>query len=291
MNEDRRSTDERIAAAARELYNAPPATPREEMWAELAARLEARPGETRLEAGSRTVAAPHERSAAPRRDFGRVAWWMGVAAALVIGLGIGRLSLDMDGGEVPVAGDAAVSEQVAVAPGPDPEEPRVSGTEQGVPSGTETPAGGGEPPIERATAPTDAPVAASDGRATGRGLPYVVATREHLNRSELFLTGVRAHPEIESADPEMESWARALLTRTRILMASPAGEEPATRRLLEDLELMLAQVVATAATQDAGEARIVGENLEESGLLYRLRSAARQDIGPAAVRASNTSSL
>lgn len=280
MNEDQRSRNERIAAAARELYNAPPPTPRDEMWAEVEARLEGAPPSHGTGSGD---------SAATHRGIGRAAWWMGIAAALLIGLGIGRLSIRTDVGDTRIAGDAATPDQVVVAPGGGADEAAGSADDELPTRPAAPPAAGGDPRTERPAEP--APTVAGNGRPTGRSLPYVVATREHLSRSETFLAGIRANPEFESADSELENWARSLLTRTRVLMASPAGRDPETRRLLEDLELMLAQIVVTAATRDPGEARIVGENIEGSGLLYRLRSAAEENIGPGDVRASNTSSL
>jgi hypothetical protein len=103
--------------------------------------------------------------------------------------------------------------------------------------------------------------------------PYATAARAHLSRSESFLTGVRVDLASGSADAEFEAWARSLLSRTRLLLASPAGRDPETRRLLEDLELMLAQVVMTAATSDPAEVRLLGEGLEDGDLLQRLRTS------------------
>jgi hypothetical protein len=121
--------------------------------------------------------------------------------------------------------------------------------------------------------------------------PYATATRAHLGRSESFLTGVRVDLMAGSADTDFESWARSLLSRTRLLLASPAGRDPETRRLLEDLELMLAQVVVSAATGDPAEVRLLGEGLEDGDLLRRLRSATSEQTGPGAARAQRTSSL
>jgi len=264
MNYDRQHEDERIGRAARGTYNVPPATPREEMWSVI---------EARLETGERNDVIPLER-AGRGRTIGGVPWWMAVAAALLIGLALGRLSLGT--GEPGVATDPEAPETTLVeapeagAPG-DPEPAAAERSPSaGEPSGADgsTGARGAAPPDVR-------------DRSTLRRAPYLAATREHLNRSESFLSGVRvdlASGESGGDDEGFEPWARSLLSRTRLLLASPAGRDPETRRLLEDLELMLAQVVATAATSDPAEVRLLGEGLE-GNLLRRLRAAAGPETG------------
>jgi hypothetical protein len=256
MNDEQRLEDERIAQAAREAYNAPPATPRDEMWTVI---------EARLEAGS-PVSGRVDRD----RSVGRLSWWMGVAAALMIGLGLGRLSLGPGEGEPKVASQPAGSEiaerttaetpLAAVPDARDVTEVVPPAGEAGRPAGAASP----EPPREAPSGMRD---------AGSSPAPYATATRAHLSRSESFLTGVRVDLASGSADAEFEAWARSLLSRTRLLLASPAGRDPETRRLLEDLELMLAQVVMTAATSDPAEVRLLGEGLEDGDLLQRLRTS------------------
>lgn len=253
MNDEQRRADERIARAAREAYNAPPPTPRDEMWSVI---------EARLDAGARA-----RDRIGHARAVGRLSWWMGVAAALVIGLGIGRLSLGTGEGEPGVASRPAGSETT----GP----PTTEAPLAGVPEAREEVPPAGENDRPAGGTPTEPLRAAPSGvRDAGASpAPYATATRAHLSRSESFLTGVRVDLTAGSADAEFEAWARSLLSRTRLLLASPAGTDPETRRLLEDLELMLAQVVMTAATSDPAEVRLLGEGLEDSDLLQRLRTS------------------
>lgn len=274
MNDEQRLENERIAAAAREAYNAPPATPRDEMWSVI---------EARLDAGA-PIAGRVDRA----RVAGRLSWWMGVAAALVIGLGLGRLSLGTGEGEPRVASQPAGSEVTK----PTTEEMPLAGVPEAreVPEAV-PPAGETGRPAEDAS-PEPMREAPSGRRAAGPNpASYATATHAHLSRSESFLTGVRVDLSAGSADAEFEAWARSLLSRTRLLLASPAGRDPETRRLLEDLELMLAQVVMTAATSDPAEVRLLGEGLEDGDLLRRLRSVTSGQIGPGDARASRTSSL
>lgn len=222
MNEPNSEVEARIASAARELYHAPPPTPSEEMWTEIQSRLES------------DIPVVPINSASGRRSRGRMGWWVGIAAALAIGLGLGRLSL--------VSTQASDGDPVAVA--------EVS----------EHPAAG----------------RSSAQRST---LPYMLATRNHLDRAESFLTAVRSDRSNGWDDPQIGPWARSLLSRTRLLMVTPAAAAPEMRTLLEDLELMLMQIVVTADTGDPQEARIVDQGLEESDLLFRLRSATSRNIG------------
>ena len=279
MNDEQRTPEERIIAAARELYNAPPGTPREEMWTEIEARLDS--------SGA---------FASPRTQHRRLGWWVGIAAALVIGLGLGRLTLRTPPAGVPIAsesaGEAAGETTVAETPGPVASSPdgadRSNAADRPSPDGDAATRGA----AARAPAPSH-PVSgdARDGARRTPGLQYAVATRQLLDRGESFLASVQADLASGAPDPETETWARSLLTRTRVLMASPAASEPETRRLLEDLELMLAQIVVTSATGDPGEARILGEGLNEGNLLYRLRSATEDDSGSGTYRTPGTSSL
>jgi len=286
MNDEQRLEDERIAQVAREAYNAPPATPRDEMWTVIESRLETGVPESeiairgqydliRLERGDRD------------RAMGRLYWWMGVAAALLIGLGLGRLSLGTGPAE-----RVAVHSEVSDIPEPAAAEttlataPDVRDTMRLAPPVRENRRTAGDPPPE----PTrSAPAEVFEPGPSSA--PYVTATREHLDRSESFLTGVRVDLTAGAPDTDFESWARSLLSRTRLLLASPAGRDPETRRLLEDLELMLAQVVVTAATSDPAEVRLLGEGLEDGDLLRRLRSATSEQTGPGTARAQRTSSL
>jgi len=216
MNDQNKGIDAQIAEAARELYHAPPATPGEEMWSVVESRLE-----------SDATVVPID-SLAKRRTPGRMGWWIGIAAALAIGLGLGRLTLG------PTSSGDTVAESAV-------------------------PAGSG---AERST------------------LPYMLATNNHLNRAESFLTAVKTDRTSGWDNPEIGTWARSLLSRTRLLMATPAAEGREMEALLDDLELMLMQIVVTADTEDPQESWIVDQGLEDSDLLLRLRSAASRNDRP-----------
>lgn len=321
MNDDERRTTEHITRVARETYNAPPPTPRDEMWSEIEARLDAAEG---ARPDRDVLPLTPRRSAEPSRSRS-LPWWLGIAAALVIGLGIGRFGLDRGAPNGPDRATPSLAEAPAPAPpieidtaaggdsAPAPERLEPAPT---LPSEAQEPArertlaravppareradsaDSGGKPEDRVTPSGDVPGAptldAAVGGTTDRSLPYQVATRQHLGRSESFLTSIRAELDEGGADPQVGPWARSLLVRTRLLLGSPAASDAETRRLLEDLELMLAQIAIAAEARDRGETRetgILDRGLEEGNLLYRLRSATDGNIGNNA-RSPRASSL
>lgn len=110
--------------------------------------------------------------------------------------------------------------------------------------------------------------AESAGDTTGAvGMAYRVATTEHLTSTEALLTEFRAGSAI---DPRLTTWARDLLSTTRLLLDSPAGDDLELRRLLEDLELVLAQI-ATLSDRRA-DRELIDRGLDRNGVLLKLRT-------------------
>lgn len=194
--------DRLLAEAAKE-YNQPPEVPREPMWAEIRRQ--------RREGG---------------RRYPSWAWWgVGVAAALLLGVAIGRMELGGADG-LPVAVDVGVPE-----------------------SG-------------------DAVLVA-----------YQYAAAEHLQRAETFLMLFRADAERGQMSDIDAAPAEDLLLRTRLLLDSPVVEDPALKAVLDDLELVLAQVVQlrTGERRYAEELEYIDQGIEQRGVLWKLRSAIETD--------------
>jgi hypothetical protein len=138
--------------------------------------------------------------------------------------------------------------------------------------------------IGRSTAPGVAtgPVAttqpAERGPAIGEAALRLVAN-EHLGRSESLLTMVRADARDGSLSPGTGRWARDLLLETRLLMDARSGEDREIRALLEDLELVLAQIVGVTegGTTDGSRARteldLAVRGLENGEMLSRIQAA------------------
>ncbi len=197
MNDDRFET--RLREAARD-YHQPPETPRDEMWA--------------------AIAAERGRRAAPRVFVLRPAWrWgLGMAAVLLLGIAIGRwIRPQMQDGTTTTAG--------VIPPG------------------------------------------RSD-------VAYGVAAVQYLNRTETLLTGFRADARSGRVDTLFVEQARELLTSTRLLLQSPAGQDPHLKPLLEDLELVLAQIaLLPGGRRDTLDVDLITQGMDRQSVLTRLRTA------------------
>lgn len=220
-----------LSDAVRRHWNPPPETPREEIWAGIR--------EARGAGSGRSAEAPGPEDAADlRRHLRPKPWWIGVAAALAIGVALGRLSDRPATGP----GEALVAEAVGV------------------------------------------PVVVPDSEleSDANSLPYRAAADQLLDRSETFLTMVRAGGATDESVAEVREWARPLLTRTRLLLGSPAAEDPQLKALLDDLEIVLTQI-AQLREGDPEELEWIDEGMDRRRLLFRLRAASAVD-GPGTVR-------
>jgi hypothetical protein len=193
--------DNELRDAARD-YNAPPETPRDEMWGRIVA----------ARAAGQSTDPPSVRLLRPLRLP------LGIAALLALGVGLGRLT----------------------APAP------------------EIPA---QPTVATAAAPH-----AGD-------LAYRLAATEHLSQSEAFLTLFRASVHRQGTEQLASATARQLLATNRLLLDSPAGSDSRTRLLLQDLELVLAQIAQLSGRPSSPDLDFITEGLEDSGVMSRLRTA------------------
>jgi hypothetical protein len=247
---------------AAQSYNAPPETPRDAMWARIEAER-------------------HARRARPAalRDRGRI-WWMmgiGIAAALLLGLGIGRYW----GAHAP----GERSSTVATTDGS--RAPAVAQPEAGV----STPPGSHGDTVGHGAAPARATMPSTLARSAPRdGEPYVatpgarkgdatnrayeVATIEHLGRAEALLTAFRAESRSGEVDRQVTAWAGDLLSTTRLLLDSPAAKDPRLAKLLGDLEFVLAQITQLQGQKGArpDELELIDQAVRQHEMLMRLRA-------------------
>jgi hypothetical protein len=101
---------------------------------------------------------------------------------------------------------------------------------------------------------------------------YRLATFEHLGQSEAFLTLFRASVRTGGQERLASVTARQLLATNRLLLDSPAGGDRKTRLLLEDLELVLAEIAQLAADPRPEDRELIREGLDRGGVLSRLRT-------------------
>ena len=126
--------------------------------------------------------------------------------------------------------------------------------------------GGDADPVFVASAPTAAP------EPDQQRLTYEVASNHHFTAAEALLTTFRSSsaPEGEAA---VRTWARDLLSSTRLLLDSPAGEDAIRRRLLEDLEYVLAQIVQLAPDAPLADRALVDGAIATQDMMTRIRSS------------------
>lgn len=126
--------------------------------------------------------------------------------------------------------------------------------------------------IGRMTAPAVGPVAEIPLGSDASILR--VAAVQHLGRSEALLRMVRADAQSGRLDPMVSTWARGLLTETRLLLDSSENQDPAMRELLEDLELVLMQIVGVSAVPGEDDSRAREE------LSLALKGLERREVLP-----------
>ena len=213
MTQDDRFEDF-VRSAIHELDPAPE-VPREEMWARIeSARRFQRP---------KTRAQPVW-----------LAWGVGAAALLAVGIGIGRMTAVRQ-----------PTQQVA---------------------SSSTPAANGAAASTSAPRPENGAAGRSDNTASAS--PYRLAALQHLSRAEVLLTAVSSG----TVDREVTLWANDMLASTRMLMDSPAADDPRIEQLLEDLELLLAQIAAAAPGQRKAELDLIQQGIDQTNVLPRLRA-------------------
>ncbi|HMI48827.1 MAG TPA: hypothetical protein VK481_09170, partial [Gemmatimonadaceae bacterium] len=241
-------------------------------------------------AGPRIVygggSAVHESSV--RRFSSRI--WIGAAAAAVLllatGVGLGRWSASShtsvattnppkagpaaattegtsgnpttgNAGTVPVPsvdGGAGTPSQVAeIGPRRGPQSGLRNGTNQQVASG------GNEIP-----APSN----------SGSASAYQLTAVRHLSEAEALLTSFRTRSSADQQmDAQLGSWARELLSNTRLLLDSPVANDPQRRPLLEDLELVLVQIVQLSPGSTPQDRELIEKTLQHDHVMTRLRTA------------------
>ena len=102
---------------------------------------------------------------------------------------------------------------------------------------------------------------------------YRLAAEEHLAQSEAFLTLFRASLQRAGDHRLASATARQLLAGNRLLLDSPAARDEATRRLLEDLELVLAEIAQLSPGSPAQDLDLIKDGIERGDVLSRLRQA------------------
>ena len=131
-------------------------------------------------------------------------------------------------------------------------------------------AGRGEPP--RAERQVDATVEsatpAQDAAATA---PFVGVATDYLERVTALLVTLAEESRRGQPVEYSKAQARDLLATTRLLMNGPHVNDQHLRQLLDDLELVLAQIVRLPARPAAPDVYLIDQALDQREVLPRLR--------------------
>jgi hypothetical protein len=277
MSEDK---FEDFVKKAAESYNLPPVrTPREEMWSAIQAKRAAGP---RVVYGGGSVRQPSE-----RRFGSRI--WVGAAAAAVLflatGVGLGRWSATGDASRtVGTSAIQAGNPQVVAPPDAEsnaPSEPNPAVASNGSgkgqssvvarPSATARP--GGQPENARVASGAQSGVLPPTPGA-GTSSAYQLTAVRHLSEAEALLTSFRTRSNTDQQmDAQLGTWARELLSNTRLLLDSPVANDPQRRPLLEDLELVLVQIVQLSPGSTPQDRELIEKTLQHDHVMTRLRTA------------------
>lgn len=256
---------------AAQSYNVPPVrTPREEMWSAIQAKRSAGP---RVVYGGGSVREPSQRSFGSRI-------WIGAAAAAVLllatGIGLGRWSAST--GTAPT-----VATIIPATANPQPASPGVAGNSATSENNSAVASNASTTGKSNAGAPTTAPTRAGGQGETVRvasetqsaaSSAYQLTAVRHLSEAEALLTSFRTRSNTDQQmDAQLGSWARQLLSNTRLLLDSPVANDPQRRPLLEDLELVLVQIVQLSPGSTPQDRELIEKTLQQDHVMTRLRTA------------------
>ena len=103
--------------------------------------------------------------------------------------------------------------------------------------------------------------------------PYQRTTQEFLGRTAALLVALPSRDHPGANDGKLAGQAQQLLGTTRLLLDSPVGHDQRMKDLLEDLELVLAQVARLQPQRPGESLTLINEALEERDVVPRIRSA------------------
>ena len=272
MTEDER-IDEIIRNAASD-YNRPPATPRDEMWTAIQAARQAPGPRLHVTAGGAGT------SYMSQKRFGIRFAWIGMAAAAVLlvatGVGIGRWTgrpAARQVVEAPADIPTPRNDELPSTPvGPAIEQPQQNNAAPEPENRRRTPDEIRKDPRIRGTG-TVTPVTRPNLIDQNQANVYQVATLRHLADAEAMLTTFTFESKDATMNAKFADWAKGLLSNTRLLLDSPAGDDPRRAKLLQDLELVLAQIVQLSPGAAATDRELIQGTIQEGQVITRLRTA------------------
>ena len=258
--------DEKMDALLRQMaaeeYNRPPhIVPREQMWDVIRSGLENR--ESGL-GDSKVV--PIRGSRIPRWIYLAVA----AVALLAVGIQMGRMMGRPSDAIVQNQSTQRDSLQRDSTQGVQPNDATPNVTpDQRLAVGPERSDDGKGKPRPRPEPERFRPTSPNDGVATA----YTVAAAQHLTEAEAMLTAFKTDVNQGRMDAQIATWGKDLLSNTRLLLDSPAAQDPVRRKLLQDLELVLVQIVQLSPNSSSRDRDLIKGALTDDQVITRLRTA------------------
>lgn len=102
---------------------------------------------------------------------------------------------------------------------------------------------------------------------------YAAAAGQYLANADVLLTGLQAEAKGGRPERQLVAQAHDLLVTTRLLLDSPAGRDPKLKSLLEDLELVLAQVAQLPDERTGEDLQLITQGMDQRSVLLRVRAA------------------
>ena len=102
---------------------------------------------------------------------------------------------------------------------------------------------------------------------------YRDQTSNYLGQAAALLISLPPQNASGKTDAAFAGKAADLLVTTRLLMDSPAAQDPKLRSLLEDLELVLVQIARLRGERNKGDLDLIHQAVEQGDVLSRLNSA------------------
>ena len=131
---------------------------------------------------------------------------------------------------------------------------------------------------ETSGAPASVATNPNDGGGAEAGSPIPEAYREqanqYLGQTAALLISLPTVNADEQSDERFAGKAADLLVTTRLLMDSPAAQDPKLRGLLEDLELVLVQIARLRVERNKSDLDLIHQTVEQGDVISRLNSVA-----------------
>ncbi len=104
--------------------------------------------------------------------------------------------------------------------------------------------------------------------------PYETTTTLLLGESAMLLSAIRVSHEGAATDRAWSAHAINLLSTTRLLLDARGGDDPRLRELLQDLELVLAQIARLQPAGAREELELITDALRQQNIVPRIHRVA-----------------